>query len=170
MKREEKQRNMGKKARRIRGRGIKEPVFRDITTNEDGEEQELNSQETMVPVIAESNRLRQKQCTDTPFMSEPLIDEFGYLAEESVAQQVIDGTYIVPEGTNEYVTDFIHSLKMPNSVKKWEKVSIIVTPEENKQGWKKMKERTAGAYGNIGFGHYIACSQTEDLNEIDTFL
>ena len=123
----------------------------------------------MVPVIAESNRLCQKQCMDTPFMLEPLYD-FGYLAEETAAQQVMDGTYIAPEGTNEYVIDFIHSLKIPDSIKNREQVSIIVTPEENKQGWKRMKERTAGAYGNIGFGHYIACAQAEDLNEIDTFL
>ena len=57
MKREEKQRQLGRRARRIRGKGIKAPVLRAITTNEDGERIELNSHATMVPVIAESNRV-----------------------------------------------------------------------------------------------------------------
>ena len=37
MKREEKQRDIGQKARRIRGKGINAPVFRALTTNENGE-------------------------------------------------------------------------------------------------------------------------------------
>ena len=35
LKREEKQRVMGRKARYIRGKGIKDPIYRAITTNED---------------------------------------------------------------------------------------------------------------------------------------
>ena len=55
MKREEKQRDIGRKARRIRGKGINAPVFRALTTNENGESIEFNSQSSMVPLITESN-------------------------------------------------------------------------------------------------------------------
>ena len=75
MKREEKQWQLGQRARHIRGKGIKAPVLRAITTNEEGESIELNSHSTMVPVIAESNRIRQRQCSGTPFLIPPLLNE-----------------------------------------------------------------------------------------------
>ena len=78
---------------------------------------ELNSQEKMVPAIAESNRLRQKQCENTPFLTEPLVKIFGYLANPEVAQQVINGTYVPPPGTPLIVVDFLLALKRPKSIR-----------------------------------------------------
>ena len=73
---------MGRKARRIRGKDTWSPVLRAVTTNEDDDEIELNTQKEMIPAIAESNKVRQQQCIGTPFMSPPLVGEFGYLADE----------------------------------------------------------------------------------------
>lgn len=103
-------------------------------------------------------------------MMTPLLNDFGYLANEEFAQQVIDGIYEIPVGMNEFVTDFIKSLKMPDLIRNRKQVSVIFTTNKNKEGWKKMKEYITSAYGTIGFNHYIACSQAEDLNDIDTFL
>ena len=61
MKREERQVDDGSKARDITGKKAKDPVYRAVTTDEDGITTELNSQETMIPVIAESNQIRQQQ-------------------------------------------------------------------------------------------------------------
>ena len=73
MKREEKQRTLGRKARRIRGKGFNAPVFKALTTNEYGETIEFHDQSSMVPIIAQSNRIRQQQCSGTPFMTPPLV-------------------------------------------------------------------------------------------------
>ena len=170
MKREEKQRQLGRRARRIRGKGIKAPVLRAITTNEEGESIELNSHSTMVPVIAESNRVRQRQCSGTPFLIPPLLNEFGYLAKEETAQQVKNGTYVPPEGIDAIIVDFLNALKMPDKIREQGDISLCVTPEENTQGWEKMKDKTAGASGVPGFTHYKIASQFQDLNEIETFL
>ena len=62
MKRERKQVELGRKARRIRGKDTRSPVLRAVTTNEDGDEVELNTQKEMVPAIAESTKVRQQQC------------------------------------------------------------------------------------------------------------
>ena len=70
-------------------------------------------------------------------MTEPLLDIFGYLANPKAAQQVIDGTFIPPPGTNEYVIEFLTALKKPDSIKEREEISLIVTAAENKEGWKK---------------------------------
>ena len=62
---------MGRRARAIREKNLKLPVMRAVATDKNGNNYECNSQETMVPVIAESNKIRQEQCVDTPFMMEP---------------------------------------------------------------------------------------------------
>ena len=66
--RERLSRLMGRRAREIRAKNLKLPVMRAIATDENGNNFECNSQETMVPVIAESNKIRQEQCVNTPFM------------------------------------------------------------------------------------------------------
>ena len=88
---------MGRRARAIREKNLKLPVMRAVATDENGNNYECNSQETMVPVIAESNKIRQEQCVDTPFMTEPLLSDFGYLANEENTQKVLDGEYVPPE-------------------------------------------------------------------------
>ena len=85
IRRERKAREMGKRARMIRGKNIKLPVMRAVATDEHGNNYECNTQDTMVPVIAESNRIRQEQCEDTPFMIPPLLQDFGYTAYEDNA-------------------------------------------------------------------------------------
>ncbi len=57
MKREENQRTLGRKATRIRGKGINSPVFRALTTDKNGEAIEYNTQSSMVPIITESIKI-----------------------------------------------------------------------------------------------------------------
>ena len=59
MKREEAQKQAGQVSRAIRQRNNKQSVLKATAVNSDGIEVELHSQETMVPVIAASNILRQ---------------------------------------------------------------------------------------------------------------
>lgn len=47
-------------------------------------------------------------------MSSPLLDKFGYLSEEENSQQVIQGTYVVPPGTSEYLIEFLDIIQIPS--------------------------------------------------------
>ena len=71
----------------------------------------------MVPVIAASNLSTQQQSKRLPFMVSPLVDNFGYLAKEEYANQIIAETYQIPERTCSYATEFIQTLKMSEVVK-----------------------------------------------------
>ena len=93
-------------------------MFWAVITDENGTTIELNSQEKMVPVITESNWLRQKQCKDTPFLTEPLVEIFGYLANPVIAQKVIDGTYVPQSGTPLILVNFLTALKVQIQSKK----------------------------------------------------
>ena len=65
MKREQKSRDLGWKARLITEKSIKSPVLRAITTNANSDTVELNHQDNMVPVMADSNKFWQQQCEFT---------------------------------------------------------------------------------------------------------
>ena len=96
MKREEAQKQAGQVSRAIRQCNNKQSVLKVTAVNSDGIEVKLHSQETMVPVMAASNLVRQQECIGAPSM-EPLFDEeFGYLAETDAALEVINGTYVPP--------------------------------------------------------------------------
>ena len=89
----------------------------------------------MIPVIAKSNFDRQQQCIGTPFMMTPLLEEFGYLADnQDNVKSVLEGTYVPPESSCKYAKEFIETLKIPREVKELESIGLQITAEENKSG------------------------------------
>jgi hypothetical protein len=38
---------------------------------------------------------------------EPFLSDLGYLADTGAAKQILDGTYISPPGTDEFMSDFL---------------------------------------------------------------
>ena len=149
---------------------MKEPILRATIEDENGNEKELNSPASMVAAIAASNEKRQKQCEGTPFMTQPLLNDFGYLANREYAEQVMQGTYEAPEGTCPYAIEFIKALKMPESIRDAKKITLEVTPEENRSAWKKMKDKTSSASQAPAFRQYKIASTDNTLNQIDADL
>ena len=172
LRREQKSREQGRRSRRITGKNIKEPVLRATVITAEGIIKEYNTQTEMVPIIAESNRERQDQSKDTPFMTMPLLADFGFLATEENAYKVINGHYIPPNGTNPYAVKFLQECEMTQAIRNHGSVDLLVTPVQNKEGWHKMKDRTASAHGpfNLGFSTYRTTSTDPSLNRIDALL
>ena len=142
--------------------------MRAIATDENSNNFECNNQETMVPVIPESNKIQQEQSLDTPFMMEPLLSDFGYLANEENVKKISEGVYTPPEGTCPYTIEFIETLKMPVLIRNLKGVGLEVSAKQNKEAWRKQKEKMASACGTIGFSRYKTCSYDVQLNKIDT--
>ena len=170
MKREEASRILGKRARRIRGKKQKNPVLRAEIKDANGSTKELNCQASIVSAIAQSNRNRQQQCLGTPFMTNPLVDIFGYLPSEELATQVGNGTFEIPNNVSSFKKDFLEECKIPESIRQRKTITLKVSPEENKRAWKKKRDHTGCAYGSLGFAYYKASSTDRTLNEIDAFL
>jgi hypothetical protein len=162
---------MGQAARNIRRKNTKDPVLRAVATDAEGNTYECNSQDTMVPAMGISNSLRQQQCVETPFQMAPLLDILGYLMDNNeIAQQVIDGTFIPPEGTDEVAIELLETLKMEDSVRQLGPIDMSISPDDSQTGWRKQKEHTASEPTGLGFNHYKTSCLTKDLNEIDSFL
>jgi hypothetical protein len=125
----------------------------------------------MVPAMGISNSLRQQQCTQTPFQMAPLLDIMRYLMDnEEIARQVMDGTFIPPEGTDEVAIELLETLKMEVSVRLLGPLYMSISPDNNRTGWRRQKERIASEPTGLGFNHYKTSCLTKDLNKIDSFL
>ena len=70
-----------------------------MTTNNPREIFGYKNEKEMVAYMAKLDLSQQQQSIETPFMTTPLMDMFRYLAEDKVAQAVINGTFIAPANT-----------------------------------------------------------------------
>ena len=96
----------------------------------------------MLAAMAKSNLNRQQQSNDTPFRIAPLVDIFCYLVNDKPVMAVINGTFVPPDDTPEYVLEFLEVLKIPDTIRVLGPVDLSTRPEENQMGWGKMKGRT----------------------------
>ena len=103
-------------------------------------------------------------------MMSPLLDDLGHLADAPAAQDIIDGRYHPPPGTDLYACEFIAVLAMSESIRAKAPVICIATIEEHRAGWKAPKARTASNQSTIGFEHYKTAIFDDDMCSIDYLL
>ena len=113
------------------------------------------------------NKQRFFQSSNTPFMISPLLDDFGYLADTAAADQVLNGTYQPPDGTDQYAKLLLDQLYIPWEVTKMVPISVDISTKEHKQSWKKQNERTLSEPTGLSFNHYKAASQDPLLADFD---
>jgi hypothetical protein len=106
-------------------------------------------------------------------MQEPMVSELGYLADTPAAQQILQGSYEPPDGTDKYMIELLVQLGMPqairNGIKAHGHITTKISHDENKQGWKKRKLASAESSG-LTMDHYAVGGQDDLLNDIDTLL
>jgi hypothetical protein len=84
----------------------------------------------------------------------PLLDIFGFLMDnEERAQQVMDGTFVPPEGTDPLAVKLLETLKREDSIRALGPLDMTITPEDNQSGWKKQNEQTSSEPMGLGFNH-----------------
>ena len=68
------------------------------------------------------------------------VADFGSTA----ALEVINGTYVAMDGMNEYLVEFLDTMKMPDSIHAKGPLNCLVDAIENRAAWKKQQENIAG--------------------------
>ena len=103
-------------------------------------------------------------------MMSPLLDDLGYLADSPAADEIAEGRYRPPPGTDPYACEFIEVLAMPVLIRAKGLVNCIDTIEEHHAGWKAQKARTASDQSTIGFEHYKTAIFDDEHCSIDCLL
>jgi hypothetical protein len=163
----EKARRLGAVPKQIRQKPMKEPVHRIECTAQDGTIFECLTQDTMVHACAVSNYKRQTQSASTPFLCEPLVSQLGYLAEKDASNQILAGTFHVPQNVDQYTREFILALEMPASIRQASPLDMTVTLNDHVWAWRCQSERTASEPHGLSFSHYKSVLQDKHLTHMD---
>ena len=138
------------------GKSSKGGISFAIAPNDAGEWVEVSTQFELEAACMKENEAKFRQANNTPFMTSPLLDDFGYLPVGPNADAVLSGDYQPPADADPYAIRFLRHLKMSPKVLTAEPVSNIITTEQYIDGWKKAKERTACGSTVLNFSHFKA--------------
>jgi hypothetical protein len=169
----ERQRRQARNVKRMRGKMGNYRVTKLWYTEDGGSRIECSTQSTMERACFSENETRFSQTELTPPMTEPTLSDLGFLGDTEQADQILAGNYVPPPGTNKYMAELLEELRMPPSVRKSiakdGPISVVISLEENKSGWKKSKIASAEALG-LTMDHYVVGSADPELNSVDTLL
>jgi hypothetical protein len=95
----ERQRKQIRNVKRVTKKEQQSSVNMVYKNDEDGR-YERTTKDAIEDACIRENSYRFFQCSNTPFMISPLVDDFGYLADTVAGEQVQNGTYQPPDGTD----------------------------------------------------------------------
>ncbi len=92
---------------------------------------------------------------EAPICNSKLFAKFGYTANTGAAQAILDGTYVVPEGSDQATLDMFAEMAEIHWQVPQDSVSICITLQQWKRYWKAVNEETLFSKSGLHFGHYI---------------
>ena len=166
----ERQRRMGRSAKRIRGTGTKTPVTKVTFTDALGTIVTCTDQATIVPACVRSNIHTQLQAIQTPFLQEPLLSFIGYRAELPGANDILNGCFVIPSGTDKYACELIREMEMPDRIRRAGPINVTVTPDNHRTFWRHQSATVSCDPSHLSFAHYKNGSYDPEICRIDAFL
>ena len=79
---------------------------------------------------------------DTPLRLSPLLEDFGYTGDTKAGDEVTAGTYIPPQGTDEYTKLFLKCARQPAHVADLT-ISDRFTTKNYIKRWQSRREKTS---------------------------
>ena len=147
------------------------PPTTQVFVTENNQQRLVTTREDLEQVCINENDSRFSQSSDTPFMQLSLCEDLGFLAENDIANQILQGTYSVPASLDIYTKKMIGELQTPPSICTQPTTCPTISTQEHIKSWRKQKERTASnSISGISFSHYIAVTHDPTIAEFDTIM
>ena len=105
-----------------------------------------------------------QQC---PISKTRLIEQLGYLADTAIFQQIIRGTFEIPNERDDVIALVLKEIGHTGVQMSYVEVSLTKTPEDFQYFWKLTKEGMASSYSGIYYGYYKAAAHS---GQISSFL
>jgi uncharacterized protein YlzI (FlbEa/FlbD family) len=119
-----------------------------------GEVKEYVVQEDVEQVIQRECEVRFSLAHSAPIMTTLLGERLRYLSEEALARSIIAGMYDIPSDMDPATKLILEEIgKLGMKIVNGEGSKIIITPEDFKQFWKKVKEFTSSLMSGVHYGH-----------------
>ena len=164
-----KQRRQARNIKRMR-RKLGNSATTKVYSTEDGIRTEWDTKETVEAACIRENSTRFSQTEGTPGMTFPLLDDLGYLGNTEAAEQILLGTYQIPEGTDPHARKLIAELRLPDAVRRNGTTVDFISTKDHVDGWKKQKENISSDPDGLTFSHYKAGSDDAVIAQFDATL
>ena len=81
------------------------------------------------------------------------MNNFGYKGDTRAGDEVTTGTYVPPEGTDEYTKSFLKCAQRPSHVPD-NTISDKFSTKNYIKRWQSRREKTSSSKSGLHFGHY----------------
>ena len=127
-----------------------------------------DTKEEVEAAIAEENSKRFSMADSAPIYQGALFGLLGYSDNTETAEQILDGTWVPPEGT--YEPTLIILKEIGRSWKKVQNgnVDVVISQDNFQHYWRQAKERTSSSFSGLYMGHYKAASYSDFLSKTHT--
>jgi hypothetical protein len=136
-------------------------------TDENGLEQECTTREEIDDTCIDEGYKRYAQSHNSPFLTSPLLEDFGFLGNQTRVQDILDGTYECSVEVDEFTKQFIQELRRPETASRQATITGYTTTEEHIKSWKKMRVGTAARTFGPSFSEIIAGTEDVAITEVD---
>ena len=137
-----------------------------VSVNVNGEWVEQSTRDAVEGGIMLELTKRFRLTESTPLMMGQLQCDLGYLAVTDTAQEVLEGTYQPPEGTDAETVGMLRLIAEVAAKMRHHPIAVTITKEDFIQYWRRASEKTSSSYSNLHFGHWKAASRNEGLAEL----
>ncbi len=132
-----------------------------------GEVKEYVVQEDMEQAIQRGCEVRFSLAHSAPIMTTLLGECLHYLLDEALARSIITGTYHIPSDMDPATKLILEEIgKLGIKIVNVEGSKIVITPEDFKRFWRKVKEFTSSSMSGVHYGLYKAAIQDALSTEI----
>jgi len=109
----------------------------------------------------EENECRFQLKNNAPISQTKLIYQLGYIGDSTIAQQIMEGTFGIPDEINDATVLILEEIgridvKLSNG-----EITIDITKEEFQHFWKRVQEGTQSSLSGIHYGNYNAAVHSE---------
>ena len=108
-----------------------------------------------------------RQVYNTPTASGQFLEEFGSLAVNTVADQVLQGTYQPSTQMDQHMCLLLAQLEQPANIRR---IPKTISREEFQAVWKIAREKTTSSPHNVHFGHFKAIARDDELSTMMAML
>ena len=95
-----------------------------------------------------------------------LFDDLGFIGDSACAQQVLEGTYIFPEGIDPATKMLLEGCSIMHLSMLSEEVCTFVPAEDYQYYGKRVRKHILSSYSRLNFGHYIAAADSKTLSQL----
>ena len=164
----EKQRAQARLSKVVRGKLRAGAVSFVTVTDSTGRQRDVCQKQEIEQVFSDAHYAKYNQTTDTPFMKEPLSQEFNFLGTGPAAQDVLDGSYEPTTEIDRCAELLLAQLERSAAAKLAEPQARWLDTEVWQQSWASgVRERTSSGPSAMHFGTLMAGAKSDLIAEFD---